>query len=88
MQVLEGDQGDSVRLVVAVEDLKQVGAAAGQDGPVSHQLMTTNLKNSGEANRKWNTGLETQRQRTTVYHPSRSKLVNAINKEECDKVNN
>lgn len=62
VQVLKGDQGDSVRLVVTVEDLKQVGAAARQHSSVSHQLMATHLENSREADNRWNTGLEIQHQ--------------------------
>lgn len=60
VQVLKGDQGDSVRLVVTVEDLKQVGAAASQNSSVSHQFMTTDLKNNRKANQKWITGLQIQ----------------------------
>jgi len=44
VQVLKGHMRDTVGFDVAVEDLKQVGAAAGQHGTVSHQLMTAHLE--------------------------------------------
>lgn len=35
---------DSVRLVVTVEDLEQVGTAASQHSSMSHQFVTTHLE--------------------------------------------
>ena len=44
VQVLKGDVRNAVGFDVTVEDLKQIGAAAGQHGTVGHQLMTTHLE--------------------------------------------